>query len=89
MPTIEDIYCKFGFVAEACQLLETELGTLLLHEEAVDADLIENPNSGMATDIYKKINKYTLGRLIKNTKKSRFKSLLGIEFFEISNYSVP
>lgn len=68
MLTVEDIYCKFGFVAEAAQLLETELGSLLLHKEAVDADLIENPNSGVATDIYKKINKHTLGRLIKNTK---------------------
>ena len=68
MPTIEDIYCKFGFVAEAAQLLETELGTLLLHAEGVEADLIENPDSKTATDIYKKINKYTLGRLIANSK---------------------
>lgn len=68
MPTIEDIYCKFGFVAEAAQLLETELGTLLIIEETTNADLMENPNSSMATDIYKKINKYTLGALIKNTR---------------------
>ena len=51
MPTIEDIYCKFGFVAEAAQLLETQLGTLLIIEEATNADLIEHPNSSMATDI--------------------------------------
>jgi len=67
MPTIDEIYCKFGFVAEAAQLLETELGTLLLHEQCVGEDLIEKPNSRVATDIYNKINKYTLGRLLKNS----------------------
>jgi len=68
MPTIDDIYCKFGFVAEAAQLLETELGTQLLRAEAIEADIIENPNSNVATTIYSKINKYTLGRLINNSK---------------------
>lgn len=78
MPTVEDIYCKFGFVAEADQLLETELGNLLLFEEAVKADLIETPDSGVANDIYNSINKYTLGRLIKNTK-SKVPSLDEVE----------
>jgi len=68
MPTVDEIYCKYGFVAEAAQLLELELGTLLFYEEAVEADLIESPNSSMATGIYKKINKFTLGRLINNSK---------------------
>jgi hypothetical protein len=68
MPTVDDIYCKFGFVAEAAQLLELELGTLLLYEEAVEANLIESPNSKIATGIYRKINKFTLGRLINNSK---------------------
>lgn len=68
MPTIEDIYCKFGLVAEAAQLLETELGNLLLYEEAVEADLIVTPDSVVANGIYNRINKYTLGRLINNTR---------------------
>lgn len=68
MPTIEDVYCKFGFVSEAAQLLETELGTLLFHESAVEEDLIDNPNPTLARDIYTKINKQTLGRLIHNSK---------------------
>jgi len=68
MPTVEDVYCKFGFVAEAAQLLETELGTLLIYEEAVSADLIENRNSDVANHIYSKVDRYTLGRLIKNAK---------------------
>jgi len=74
MPTIEDVYCKFGFVSEAAQLLETELGTLLFHESASEADLFNNPNPETAREIYKKINKQTLGRLI-NSSKSKVKSL--------------
>ena len=68
MPTIEDVYCKFGFVSEAAQLLETELGTLLFHESALDEDLLDNPNPTLARDIYTKINKQTLGRLIHSSK---------------------
>ncbi|WP_111640278.1 hypothetical protein [Marinimicrobium alkaliphilum] len=68
MPTVEDVYCKFGFVAEAAQLLDTELGTLLIYEEAVSADLIDAPNSEIANSMYRKIDRYTLGRLIKNAK---------------------
>lgn len=30
MPTLDDVYCKFGFASEAAQLLETELGNMLL-----------------------------------------------------------
>jgi hypothetical protein len=30
MPTLDDVYRKFGEVSEAAQLLETELGTALL-----------------------------------------------------------
>jgi len=64
MATLSDVYEKFGEVAEAAQLLETELGTMLLTHACLDADLIENPNSEKATDIYEKINKHTLGRLV-------------------------
>ena len=30
MPTLDDVYRKFGETAEAAQLLETELGTALM-----------------------------------------------------------
>ncbi|TXT38473.1 MAG: hypothetical protein FD135_2869 [Comamonadaceae bacterium] len=30
MPTLSEVYAKFGEAAEAAQLLELELGTLLL-----------------------------------------------------------
>ncbi|WP_374516826.1 hypothetical protein [Undibacterium squillarum] len=74
MPTIEDVYCKFGFVSEAAQLLETELGTVLFRESASETDLFNNPDPKVAREIYKKISTQTLGRLINNTK-SKVKSL--------------
>ena len=68
MPTIEEVYCKFGFVAEAAQLLETEFSTLLLKEDAMAQDLFDNPNPKRSRDILDKINKKTLGRLISESK---------------------
>jgi hypothetical protein len=35
MPTLDDIYRKFGEVSEAAQLVETELGTMLLFFDVV------------------------------------------------------
>ena len=69
MPSLEDVYIKFGETSEAAQLLETELGTMLMTNQCIKANLIENPNSEKATNIYKKINTFTLGRLIKKLSK--------------------
>lgn len=69
MPTLDDVYRKFGETSEAAQLLETELGTMLLEVTAIEADLINNPDSERATEIYKRINKHTLGQLIKKLGK--------------------
>ena len=66
MPTLDDVYRKFGEASEAAQLLETELGTLLLDHKCIDAGLLENPDPNRATAIYKQINKQTLGRLIRS-----------------------
>ena len=65
MATIDDIYRKFGEACEAAQLLETELGTLLLLHKCIDGGLLEHPNPNRATTIYKQINKQTLGQLIR------------------------
>jgi hypothetical protein len=35
MPTLNEVYRKFGEVAEAAQLLETELGNMLIAEHMV------------------------------------------------------
>ena len=65
MPTLDDVYRKFGEVSEAAQLLETELGTRLLIIEGIDHDLIDNPDPEKATRLYGQINKHTLGQLLK------------------------
>ena len=70
MATRDEVYKKFGIVSEAAQLLETELGNLLLMHECVEADLIEQPNSEEATEIYKQISKKTLGQLVRAVCKT-------------------
>ncbi len=37
MPALEDVYGKFGFAAEAAQLLETQLGNMLLFHHIIEA----------------------------------------------------
>ncbi|MDM0010896.1 hypothetical protein QTH87_00460 [Variovorax sp. J22P168] len=81
MPTLDDVYRKFGETSEAAQLLETELGNVLLLNHCVEAGLFERPDSEKATEIYRQINKQTLGQLIKklglsNTSGLQFQELL-------------
>ena len=65
MPTLETtFYRKFGETSEAAQLLETELGTLLLTHDCVDAGLLQESDPIRATAIYDRISEHTLGRLI-------------------------
>ena len=64
MPTLDDIYRKFGETAEAAQLLETELGTMLLSVGATEQDLLGGMNQGGAADLLREINSSTLGRLL-------------------------
>ena len=66
MPKRDDVYRKFGEVSEAAQLLETELGTLLMTHKCVDAGFLEQPDPGRATAILDQVNKQTLGRLIQS-----------------------
>lgn len=68
MPDLDDVYRKFGEVAEAAQLLETELGSLLLDEKFVAAGLITKPDSKLATEIYKSVNQQTSGQLFKKLR---------------------
>lgn len=66
MPTLDEVYRKFGEVSEVAQLLETELGTMLLTHKCVDAGLLERPNSEKATAIHDHVTKQTLGKLIRS-----------------------
>jgi hypothetical protein len=82
MPTLDDVYRKFGFASEAAQLLETELGTMLLHLNAVDEGLLSTPNPERATAIYETINRSTLGQIIQKLK-SNGQSIDGLD--ELAN----
>ena len=70
MPTLDDVYRKFGETSEAAQLLETELGNILLSIGAVEADLFEKPDPQRASNLYRKINRQTLGQLLRNVRGS-------------------
>lgn len=70
MPTLENVYSKFGEVAEAAQLLETELGTILLSACGTEHDLFAGDKGELATEIYNKINKSTLGQILKQLADS-------------------
>ena len=70
MPSLEDVYQKFGFASEAVQLLETELGTILLITGAVEQNLIETQDPDAANTLYRNINRKTLGQLLKGVKNT-------------------
>ncbi len=66
MPSLEDVYRKYSEVSKAAQLLETQIGNLLIVHGVVDADLVTNPNLNRASQPVARINRQTLGQLIKN-----------------------
>lgn len=70
MPSLDDVYRKFGFASEAAQLLETELGNALFVAGAVDANLIDNPDPIKAREIWEFVNRQTLGQLLKSLHRS-------------------
>ena len=65
MATLDEVYRKFGETFEVAQLLETEIGTLLVTHNAIEAGLLERPNPIHSRKIYDKIESKTLGKLIK------------------------
>jgi hypothetical protein len=72
MATLNDVYRKYGEAAEAAQLLETDLGTMLLFFGVVDEGLISptlDVDSKGAADVLQRINKQTLGQLLRNSKR--------------------
>lgn len=70
MPTLDDVYRKFGETAEAAQLLETELGTLLLLSLGERECLIGAPNPKRATELFDSVNRNTLGQLLKSLENT-------------------
>lgn len=60
----ERVYLKFGCASECGQLLETELGTLLLEHNAVEKGWLDEPDPEDAARLLHRVNRSTLGRLI-------------------------
>ena len=70
MPSLEDVYLKYGFASEAAQLLETQLGTILFKSGAVAQNLFEKQDQDAVTTLYRSINRKTLGQLLKGMKNT-------------------
>lgn len=70
MTTLDDVYRKYGEVSEAAQLLETELGNVLIMVDASNLNLIEHANPQQAAALFESINRQTLGQLLKRLHRS-------------------
>ena len=70
MPSLDDVYRKFGCTSEAAQLLETELGTMLFSIGAVQAGLLDGSDPPKAKDILMFVNRQTLGQLLRSLNRS-------------------
>lgn len=68
MASRDELYAKFGITAEAAQLFETALGTFLLGAEGLKRGWHEAPDRTKATETVSRIEKSTLGRLLKSTQ---------------------
>ena len=80
MLKLDDVYWKFGFAAEAAQLLETELGNALIEHGIVEENLANQRNPTRAADLFRQINHHTLGQLIikLKTKNQSIPNLEGV-----------
>ncbi|TDH39226.1 hypothetical protein E2A64_09210 [Pseudohoeflea suaedae] len=59
-----ELYAKFGITAEAAQLFETELGTLVLALEGLKNDWHTSPDPNTARKVLDRIDRSTLGRTL-------------------------
>lgn len=69
MASREEVYQKFGIAAEAAQLLETELSTLLLGFRGLESDWhITGPDREAGLKAVAEIDGHTLGAMLKKLK---------------------
>ncbi|MBN9568202.1 MAG: hypothetical protein J0H79_11420 [Alphaproteobacteria bacterium] len=81
MATREELYAKFGITAEAGQLFETDLGTLLLCLQGLEHGWHVTPDGEKARAALDEIDGSTLGRLLNNlTRRVRFDGNLEQKF---------
>jgi hypothetical protein len=64
MPALDDVYREFGYAAEAAQLLETELGNMLIKHGVIEEELVNQLDPNRAAELFRQTNKHTLGQLI-------------------------
>jgi hypothetical protein len=73
MPTLDDVYRKFGEVSEAAQIVETDLGTMLhifaVADEQLISETLEVTDTKRVRELLNRVNRQTLGQLVKNTKR--------------------
>jgi hypothetical protein len=65
MASRDELYAKFGLTAEAAQLFETELGTILLAFEGEQQNWHLSPDRERGAEFLETINRKTLGQLLK------------------------
>ena len=80
MPSLDNVYRKFGETAEAAQLLETQLGNMLMMARCMDEGLIESQNPARAADLLGSVNRHTLGQLLRASIIGRRLSMLSTPF---------
>lgn len=71
MPTLEDVFAKFGVTAEAGQLLETALGNLLILDAVKLHGFAKVQNKALARKILDEVDRKTLGQLIHALRRHR------------------
>ncbi|MEO0410489.1 MAG: hypothetical protein AAF221_01445 [Pseudomonadota bacterium] len=64
-----EMYAKYGIAAEAAQLFETELGTLLLCLQALGEGWHLRPDGVASRQFLNTIDRSTLGKLLNNLKR--------------------
>ena len=69
MATRDELYAKFGITAEAAQLLEVELGSLLLCAHAIEQGWRFKADTEKARKLLRDIDRSTLGHLLGSLKK--------------------
>ncbi len=69
MASRDEVYCKFGIAAEASQLFETELGTLLLGATGAENAWHIEPDPEAGRRLVDEIDSHTLGTLLNRVKQ--------------------
>lgn len=69
MASRDELYAKFGIAAEAAQLFETELGTLLLCVRGLQCGWYVAPDGASAKVLLRDLDRSTLGGLVTKLKQ--------------------